>query len=234
MPAPRKAPAKPKLPPVTVARFDVAIELVEALVDEQTDTFIAKGQEYRDRHREGTTRKLTAQESAQVASAMASLGDLNPVSVAVAVQESDLRGYDEPEPVEILLRAGVATAPAALASVLRFVALVEMPADVFMAAREADGLDGALDEAVKPMAYAELDGTGGMRARAVAAFEHFGRAAGAEGKALSLFPRALWQAVQQATSSLGLIRAPSSLTGSPPSTGGDDGTSSMTSATSGL
>jgi hypothetical protein len=152
--------------------------------------------------------------------------------VAVEVQESGLRGYDEPEPVEILLRAGVATAPAALASVLRFVALVEMPADQFMAAREADELDAALDTAVKAMEYTDLDGPQGMRARAVMAFEHFGRAAGAEGKALSLFPRALWQAVQQATSSLGLVRAPSSLTGSPPRMDGQGETSSTASVTS--
>lgn len=210
-----------KLPPVTPARFEEALSLVESLVDEQTDMFIRMGQEYRDKHRQGTERKLTAQEAAQVASAMASAAGLPPVTVAVAVQESDLRAYDEPEPAEILMRAGVATAPAAIGAVQRFVALLEMPAQEFMDAREAEGLEDALDAAVKAMEYQDLQGPTGVRARAQKAFEHFAVAAGADpGKAWSLFPRALWQAIQQATSSLGLVRAPSSLTGSPPNTDG--------------
>lgn len=231
MPAPKKAPARRVvLPPVTVARFEEAMSLVEALVDEQTDTFVRKGQEYRELHREGTSRPTTAREAAQIASAMANLGDLPAVQVAVAVQQSDLRGYDEPEPVEILLRAGIATAPAAMESVKRFVALVEMPAEKFQQAREAGELSEALDEAAKAMAYLPLDG---MRDRAQLALEHFAVAAGAEGKTWSLFTRALWQAVQQASSSLGLTRAQSSLTGSPPSTDGVAATSSTTPATSG-
>lgn len=229
----RRAPALPKLPPVTVARFEEGIALVEAFVDEETDTIVRKGQEYREKHREGTERKLTAQEAAQVAAAMANAADLPPVTVAVAVQESDLRAYDEPEPLEILLRAGVATAPAAMRGVMRFVALIEMAPDKFREAREADGLAEALDAAVDAMAYEDMRGSAGARARAQRAFEHFAEAAGAEpGKALSLFPRALWQAIRQGTSSLGLQRQPSSLTGSPPNMDGAGETSSTTPDTS--
>jgi hypothetical protein len=229
-----KAPArKPALPPVTVARFEEALGLVEALVDEQTDVFIAKGQEYRERHQAGTERRLTAMEAAQIAAAMASAQGLPPVVVAEAVQASELRGYDEPEPIEILLRGGIATAPECMATVKRFVALVEMAPDAFATAREAGKLDDALDVAVSAMDYEDLAGEAGARARAQRAFEHFSQAAGAgSGKVGGLLLKALWQAMEQATSALGLQRGQSSLTGSPPSTDGLAATSSTTSATS--
>lgn len=230
-PAARRAP-RVSLPAVTVARFEEALKLVEQLVDEQTDIFVAKGHDYRQRHREGTERRLTAGEASLIASAMASGDGLPPVTLAVAVQESELRAYDEPDPMEILLRAGVATAPAFMTTVQRFVALIEMPADAFKDARESDALDDALDELVKAMAYEDLDGEKGARERAQRAWEHFANASGAgPGKALSLLPRILWQAIEQASSSLGFQRGPSSLTGSPPSTAGLAETSSTTSDT---
>ncbi len=229
--APARTP-KPKtitLPRVEVARFEEAMRLVEQLVDETEDVFVAKGQAFRERHRDGTERKLTAQEAAQVAAAWSTSAGLPPVTIAEAVQQSELRAYDEPEPIEILLRAGVATAPAAMGCVKRFVALIEMPAHQFRDAREADGLDSALDDAVNAMAYEDLTAA---RPRAQRALEHFANAAGdGSGKALSLLPSAMWQALQQATSSLGLVRAQSSLTGSPPSTDGLGETSSTTSDT---
>lgn len=231
----RKSPAavRRSLPPITVARFDEALQLVEAIVDEQTDLFIAKAQDYRERHRAGTERGLTATEAGQLAASMSAVVASPPVDVAVALQQSDLRGYDEPEPVELLLRAGIATAPAFMAAVQRFVALIEMPAGEFRAAREDARLDQALDAAVEAMEYEDLSGTDGARERAQRAFEHFATDAGATpGKALSLLPRALWSAVEQATSALGLRRAQSSLTGSLPSMDGTDQTSSTTPVTS--
>lgn len=205
------------------------MRLVEDLFDENVDVLIAKAQQYRERHREGTERPLTALEAAQVTAGWTVADDLPPVAVAVAVQQSDLRAYDEPEPMELLLRAGVATAPAAMGSVKRFVALVEMPADVFRAARESEELDQKLTEAVIAMAYEDLDGPNGLRERAQRAWEHFASAAGAgPGKAGGLLLRTLFKAVEQATQALGLQRAPSSLTGSPPSTDGLEGTSSTT------
>ncbi|HET6502102.1 MAG TPA: hypothetical protein VFG87_15205 [Amycolatopsis sp.] len=229
----RKAPARtPALPPVTIARLEEALGLIDELVDEQTDVFVAKGHEYRERHRAGTERRLTAFEASQVAAAMTSGDGLPPVTLAVAVQESDLRAYDEPEPLELLLRAGVATAPGWMDAVKRFVALIEMDPTVFREARENETLDEALTTAVAAMAYTDLDGPDGMRVRSQHALEHFAEAAGAgPGKAGGLLVRALWQAVEQATSSLGLQRGPSSLTGSPPSTDGLSETSSTTSDT---
>ncbi len=229
--APRKAPARPtpKLPPVTPARFTAVMGIVEALAEENTDVFIGIAQGYRERHREGTSRKLTAQEAAQIASAMADNAGLPPVTLAVAVQESDLRGYDEPEPLEILMRAGVATAPAAMTSVMRFVALMEMPADVFEAEYDQDTLDEALGAIVKTMNHQDI---AGVRERAQRAAEHLSQeVAGVPGKAMALLIRAQWQAVKMGMDALGYQKPSSSLTGSPPSTDGLSDTSSMESAT---
>lgn len=220
--------AHPKaLPPVSVARFEEAMNLIETLVDDNADVLVAKGQEYREAHREGTERRLTAVEAAQVAAAWSASQGLPPVAVAEAIQQSELRAYDEPEAMEILLRAGVATAPAAMNTVKRFVALIEMPATQFREARENDTLDAALTDAVDAMSYIDLVGPNGARQRAQRALEHFAGAAGAgSGKAGGLLIRAMWQAVEQGLRNLGLQRAPSSLTGSPPNTDGLAETSS--------
>ncbi len=232
-PRARKAPAV-VLPPVTPARFEEALKLVDELVDEQTDLFVAKGHEYRERHRTGTERHLTAQEAAQIAAAWSTAQDLPPVTVAEAVQQSELRAYDEPQPAEILLRAGIATAPAFMGAVQRFVALIEMDPDRFREARERGrhALAEALDADVAAREYDDLTGDDGARARAQRAFEHFSEAAGASsGKAWSLLPKVLMQVVEQATSALGLQPGPSSLTGSPPPTDGLAAPSSTTSPT---
>lgn len=224
---------KPKpLPPVTPARFTAVMGIVERLAEENTDVFIGIAQGYRERHRDGTSRKLTAQEAAQIASAMADGAGLPPVTLAVAVQESDLRGYDEPEPTEILMRAGIATAPAAMTSALRFVALMEMPADIFEALYDGDTLDDELDVLVKALSHQDIARAGGVRARAQRAAEHLSQeVAGVPGKAMALLIRAQWQAMKQGMEALGYQKPSSSLTGSPPSTDGLSDTSSTSSAT---
>jgi len=225
----RKAPARPKLPPVTPARFAEVMLLVEQLAEENTDQFVAIGQAHRARHREGTSRSLDAQEACQIAAAMADGAGLPPVTLAVAVQESDLRAYDEPEPNEILLRAGIATAPAAMGSVMRFVALMEMPAADFMTAREDETLSDALAATVKVL---EHEGITDVRKRAQHAAEHLSeQVAGVPGKAMALLIRAQWQAMKQGMEALGYQKSSSSLTGSPPSTDGLAATSSTTPAT---
>ncbi len=216
-----------KLPPLSVAHFEKALELVEKLINEETDVFVAAGQRYRERHREGTERRLTAQEAAQIAGAMADAAGLPPITVAVDVQESDLRGYDEPDAKEILLASGAATAPAFMRTVKRFVALVEMPTDELERACESDTLDDAIDTAVKAMAYLPLSGPDGARARAQRAFDHFAvEAASSTGKALALLARGWWTAMTQAMTSLGYKSESSSLTGSPPDITGLGETSS--------
>lgn len=231
MPQPRKpklaaskAASLPTLPPVSVLHFEHAMAIVEALVGEQTDLFIAAGQDYRRRHREGTGRPLNAMEAAQLTAATADTAGLPPITLTVAYQESDLRAYDEPEPMEILLRSGIATAPAAMESAKRLVALIEMPKDLLIASEDGGTLDADLDATVAEMRGEDLTVA---RERANRAFAHFAVAAGASpGKTGGLILKAVMQAVDQATSALGLQRGPSSLTGSLPSTDGLAETSS--------
>jgi hypothetical protein len=193
------APAR-KLPPLTVARFEEASKLIEQLVSEKTDVFIEAQNEYRRKHREATDRPLTAQEAAQVAAAMAeSLGqDVSddPGAVAAKIQGSGLRAYDEPQGMEILLAAGLATAPALMDVVMRLVALIELSADAFEGAREAELLDEALDSAVDELRKLEVQDA---RARASAALSHVVEKTGvAPGEAVRLVTRIVGQAMGQA------------------------------------
>lgn len=220
--------SKPTLPKITPARFKEAMLLVERIVDENTDVFIERGQEYRRKHREGTSRPLTAAEAAQVATAMSAAFDGDLADLAVRVQDSDLRAYDQPDPREVLLAAGVATAPAFLDAVMRLVALIEMPDQQFRDAREDETLNEALETAVKDLEYVDLRTDG--RTRASAAMEHFAAAAGVDsGKALGLVTRSLWQALSQAMTHLAPTSTSSSLTGSPPSTDGPTSSSATSS-----
>lgn len=217
-PAAPRAPRAPVLPPVTVARFEEAMRLLEQVVDEQTDVFIARGQAYREKHRDGTSRPLSAEEAGSIAAGLAVAHGEPPIAFAEQLQASDLRAHEQPEPVEVLLAAGVATAPAFTTAVLRLVALVEMPAIEFRAHVDDGTLSDALDAACEELRWVDLaeEGLG----RAHAAFEHFARAAGVEpGKAVGLVSRAVWQALNQAMSSLG-VSASSSSTGLPASTDG--------------
>lgn len=191
-----KTRAAVRLPPVTVARLKEAMAFIERLAEENTDVFVASANRYRERHRNGTSRALTAVEAAQVAAGLAAGVNAATADDAVAVQESGLRAYDEPDPREVLLAAGIATAPAFLDIATRFTALVEMPADTFAAAREDETLDDAIAAAAAILDDLEVTEA---RARATAALEHFAAAAGAQqGKALGLLTQTVWTALQNA------------------------------------
>jgi hypothetical protein len=218
------------LPPVSVAHFEEAMRLLEQLVDTQADTFIAAGQSYREKHRSGTERDLNADEAMQIAAGVAAVVAAPPLDVAVALQRSQLRAYDEPEPIEVLLSAGVATAPGFMTAAKRFTALIELPAAELERLVEGEALDGALDDAVDAMTYEDLQA---VRARAHRAFAHFAQAAGAGSeKGVGLLLRAWEQARKLGMTSLGYERASSSLIGSPPSITGADATSSTPPGTS--
>lgn len=223
-----------RLPPVTVARFEEAGRLLERLVDEQADVFLAAGQRYRDRHAAASRRELTAEEAAQVAAALAATldpGAADPVQLAVQVQASELRAIDQPAPQELLLAAGVATAPALVEVTRRFVALIELDAAAFEEACEADNLDEALAGPAAALRNLTLPDA---RARAGAALEHFAKATGhTPGEAVALLTRTVGSAFQEAMRQLAprLESASASLTGSPPPTAGPDGPSSTTPAT---
>ena len=219
-----------RLPVVTVARFEAASKLIEQLVEENTDLFVGKMHAYRERSRAGTSRALTAAEAAQVAAGLATdLAAEERVQIAADVQASTLRAVDEPSVQEVLLAAGLSTAPAFLAAALRFVALIELDADAFEQAYD----DGTLDEVLAPQirALRELP-LEDARERATAALDHLGSKAGvASGEGVRLLITAMWQALQQAANQMApsLSSGLSSLTDSHEPTDGPSETSSTAS-----
>lgn len=222
---------KPTLPPITTAKFEEAGRLIERLIEEKSSVFVEKAASYRESHRQGTSRQLNAQEAAQITAGLAHHMDGNGGAdlgaMAAEIQQSDLRAYDEPTEQEVLMVAGVATAPEFIDIVQRFVALVEMPSDRFREAREGGTLDEAIDDAVREMAY--LDVKDEARPRAIAALTHFSEAAGAggPGEAWALISQVVAAAWRQAMSA----SPSSSPTSSLVDTGGDDSTSSTGSLT---
>jgi hypothetical protein len=226
-----KKPAAPQrvLPEPSVARFEILLEEVERMVKENTSVFAQAAQDYREEHRAVTSRALTPLEAAQIASGV--LDDRTPEDRTAAFQAHEgLRAYDEPQPQEVLLAAGVATAPAFLRVALRVTALVELDDTRFEEAMENGTLDGALDEGIAGLRKLSLQEA---RERAGAALEHFSRAAGADPKASwSLIGRSVWQALQQALSqAMPDPSGSSSLIASQPSTDGADEPSSTEPAT---
>lgn len=218
-----------RLPVVTVARFKAAMQLMERIVDQNTDLFIGKQRAYRERAREGTTRKLSAADAASVAAGLAAATDEDPVDLAVRVQESDLRASDDPQPMEVLLAAGLSTAPALLEATQRLVALLELPQDVFEEAYDTNTVDEAIEKPARELE--RLDLTEG-RERANAAFHHLAREANApSGEVLRLLAQAVWQAFNQAAEKMALDMSSglSSLTGSLEPTDGASETSSTAS-----
>lgn len=218
-------PKKASLPPVTVARFEECLRLVERVVAEKQSVFVEKANEYRETHREQTTRPLSALEAAQITAAMADhlkVGE-DPGGAIADIQASGLRAYDEPDTREVLLAAGVATAPEFVNAVQRMVAVIEMEPDQFRQAREAgeEELDAAIGAAVCEMSYLDMETD--ARPRAVAALDHFSKAAGAgSGKGMALMAQTILKALGQAMSALPSTSSTSSLV----DTGGDAQTSS--------
>ena len=199
---------------ITVARFEAAMLLLEELVAENTDLFIGKIHEYREKHRAGTDRALSPEEAAQVAAALsvAMTEGRDPVQVAADVQASDLRAYDQPGQTEILVAAGVSTAPAFIKAALRLVALLELPEDEFEAAYDAETLPAAIDGGVKELRKLDL---AEARLRAKTALELLAEKSGAEGpEGLRSLVQVVWRALNQAVQmSPGESSGLSSLTG---------------------
>lgn len=208
------------LPVLTVARFEEALALIERMVAQDKSVFIAHAQAYREEHRDKTLRPLNAVEAASVAAGF--LDERLPEDRAAAFQAHEgLKAYDEPQPLEVLLAAGLSTAPAFLRAALRVTALIELPAQTFEQAREAGQLDAAVDQQAETLRALSLDEA---RTRAGAALEHFGAAAGVKpGEAMGLLGRSVWQALTQAMSEVNqsmLASASSWSTDSPASTDG--------------
>ena len=223
------------LPPVTVARFQEATRLIEVLVDENTDLFIDRMASYRERARAGSARRLTPAEAAQVAAAIGGAMDQDAGQVAQLagkIQKGSLRTVDEPNPQEVLLAGGLATAPAFIAAALQVVALLELPAETFEAAREAGTLRDEVAAAAKVLADLPL---ADARARAARAMQNLAEGAGtSEGEAWSLLTSTVRQAFDNALLTMAdrMQTAPlESLTGSPETTDGPGDESSTTPGT---
>ncbi len=224
------APASPALPVITVGRFEEVSKLIEELVAEKADVFVAAQQNYRDLHRDRSSRPLRPEEAAQIAAGLAEqFSDVGPADAAATVQASGLRAYDEPQPAEVLLAAGLATAPAFMHVCRLVTALIELDRDTFADVCESERLRDVLEGRARELLDVSMEDA---RARAQAALEHFAGSAGVEpGKAMSLLTDTVWQALQLATSSLTSDGGLSSLIGSLASTDGPGETSSTSSAT---
>lgn len=134
--------------------------LLERIVDENVDLFIGKMHDFREKHRDGTDRKLTAEEAAQVAAALSfAIDEENRDAVALAehVQTSGLRAYDNPSGQEVLMAAGVATAPAFINAAVRLVALMELDEEEFEAAYDSGTVDEAVEEKAKELRKLDLE-----------------------------------------------------------------------------
>lgn len=189
--------AAPALPPISVSRFQEATRLLERVVNEKVDIFIGHASEYRARHRDATRRELTGNEAAQIAvAASAMFDDTVPFEErATKIQASGLRAHDEVTTDEVLLAAGLQTAPEFVDAVLMVVALLEMPADEFKTARQHDTLQTSLERAAEELGDVDMDV---MRDRAKRALAHLAEKAGAPpGEAWGLLGRTVWQALRQ-------------------------------------
>lgn len=184
---------------LTVARFEQAMLLLEQLVDENTDLFIGKMQQFRDKHRDGTDRRLNAEEAAQVAAALSAAideEDRDSVALAESVQKSELRAYDQPSQQEVLLAAGVSTAPAFINAAVRLVALLELPEKEFEAAYEAGTIDDAVEDGARGLRQLDLEDA---RKRAAAALDLLASKSGAgSGEGVRSLVAAVWRALNMA------------------------------------
>lgn len=149
----------------------------------------------------------------------------NPEAIAVKLQNSDLRSRDVVPQSEVLLAAGLATAPALLDAVKQIVALVEMSDARYKTAKKNDCLEEAIEQDAEKLDDLELSEG---RARAAAALAHFQKAAGSTaGEVVGLLRDMMGQALAQATAiDLSEVSPFSSLTGSPPPMDGPETTSS--------
>jgi hypothetical protein len=229
MPAAKRPPAKGAARTLTVARFEQAMILLEQLVDENTDLFIGKMHSFREKHREGTDRKLNAEEAAQVAAALSAAIEeesRDAVQLAEQVQASGLRAYDQPSSQEVLMAAGVATAPAFIGAALRLVALLEIPEGDFEQAYDDGSLDELVGEKAGELRKLDLEDARKLTAEKLDLLASKSGAGSGEG--LRSLVTAVWRALTIAavatTPSEG--SGLSSLTGSLEAMGGADETSS--------
>lgn len=193
------SPAGGKLPPVTVARFEQVTTLIERLAQEKTSIFFDAMNSHLERHRAATQRPLTPQEAVGLATTVSGqLGRDDLIDLTAEIQASEIRETgDTPNGNEILLAAGLRTAPAFVDAALRVCALIELPVVEFDAALDADDLDTAISKHAATLRKLQM---ADARERASAALTHFTTQVGGAtpGEAWSLLTSTVWQAVKTA------------------------------------
>jgi hypothetical protein len=226
--------ARVSLPTITVQRFEESLKLVERIAEEEQSGFLKRMQDFRAEYRQSSDRPLTAEEATRFAASMAdAYSDEAPEDVAARLQRSELYAYEDPEPREVLVSAGLSTAPAFVRAVRQFVALIEMPAATFTEAFEHDTLEGAIEEGRRALGNIAMSEA---RTRTRAAFEHWGTEVGvASGEAIRRLVQTVMGALEQAASRVTAANLSPGLshlsTNSPEPTAGPAETSSTTSAT---
>jgi hypothetical protein len=224
---PQKSRRRDSLPPVTVARFEQVTLLIQRLATEKTSVFLAAMRDYQDQHRDATSRPLTHMEAASVAGTLAhQIGRDDVAAIAGEVQQSGLRAHESLEPRELLLAAGIRTAPAFLDVALQVCALIEMSADTFEHMCETGLLDDAVGDGAATLRNLPMSEA---RDRATAALEHFSRESTGQslGEAVRLLTGTVGQALKQALDQ-SIASASSSSTRLVEPTGGLDEPSSTT------
>jgi hypothetical protein len=226
-------PKPPVLPVMSVQRFEESLELVERIAKEERGGFLREMQAFRQEHRDITQRPLTATEAAEIASTLAAMVNERPSpGDASEAQGSDLYVYEDPAERDVLVAAGMATAPALVRAVRRFVALMEMSEVEFEQACEAGQLPTLTDEHAKALGKVSMSEA---RERQSRAMSHWAKEVGVgSGEVMRRLVETVMGALEQAAIRVSAQASPARShlsTSSPAPTDGADATSSTTSPT---
>lgn len=209
MPQPpkKRAGAKaPALPEISNAKFRALLRMLDEIVERNTDVYVEHGREFSDKKRAGTGRDWTAADLGPIARGL----DTNLADARQQVVDAGLRAHDEAGDSEILIAAGIGTAPELYDEILRLTLLAEMSTDDFNVARRGD-LDAVLDAALEALDDLPLTET---RERAGRAWAHIATALGYQpGKAWGLIAKTIWRVISQGMETM---ETPSLLTSSSP------------------
>lgn len=183
MPSPTKpnATKPPALPPIILGKFETLLSLTETVLEENRAQLTEKMRTFADEHHDATRRPLTADEAVQAAAIMRDIVKEDVLDPA-ELQNGDLYAWDRPQPMELLVAAGLSTASTLVDALKQFVVVVESDTDEFLGALDGD-LQEWLDEQTTALSTVALSE---VRQRTEAALNHFAAEAGyaSAGKAL--------------------------------------------------
>lgn len=201
----------PVLPPIALGKFETLLHLTEQVLAENRSQLAVKMREFADEHHDATKRPLTAEEAVKAAAIMRDVVKED-VLDPVKLQNSDMYAWDRPQPLELLVSAGLSTATTLVEVLKRFTVIVEADTEEFLEALDRD-LDDYLESKTKALVAVPL---GEMRARTEAALNHFAAEAGyaSAGKALrpivATAMRALTEAATTVTQEIQVTPSPMS------------------------